>query len=88
MTAKTDKSTPKKKGEKSEKTNVKKIFKIKKWNVNLFIFQEEKINEIIADGGTVIKMEVDYSETCDEKIPKAEELASKVKSVLILNHEQ
>lgn len=62
MTAKTEKSTPKKKGvDKNEKTN------------------EEKINEIIADGGTVIKMEVDYSETCDEKIPKAEELASQGK---------
>jgi len=39
--------------------------------------KEEKINEIIADGGNVIKMEVDYSASCDEKIPKAQELAAK-----------
>ena len=40
---------------------------------------EEKINEIIAEGGSVIKMEVDYSSTCDEKIPQAQELAAKVR---------
>jgi len=40
---------------------------------------EEKINEIIAEGGSVIKMEVDYSSTCDEKIPQAQELAAKGK---------
>merc|ERR1719290_718485 len=39
--------------------------------------KEEKINEIIADGGNVIKMEVDYSASCDEKIPKAQQLAAK-----------
>lgn len=37
--------------------------------------KEEKINEIIAEGGTVVKMEVDYSSTCDEKLPVAESLA-------------
>jgi len=37
--------------------------------------KEEKINEIIADGGTMVKMEVDYSSTCDEKLPVAESLA-------------
>jgi len=37
--------------------------------------KEEKINEIIAEGGTVVKMEVDYSATCDEKLPVAESLA-------------
>jgi len=37
--------------------------------------KEEKINEIIADGGTLVKMEVDYSSTCDEKLPVAESLA-------------
>eukprot|EP00088_Acartia_fossae_P060399 TRINITY_DN7231_c0_g1_i1.p1 TRINITY_DN7231_c0_g1~~TRINITY_DN7231_c0_g1_i1.p1 ORF type:complete len:486 (-),score=172.02 TRINITY_DN7231_c0_g1_i1:118-1575(-) len=37
--------------------------------------KEEKINEIIADGGTTVKMEVDYSATCDEKLPVAESLA-------------
>jgi len=38
--------------------------------------KEEKINEIIAEGGTVVKMEVDYSSTCDEKLPQAESLAA------------
>lgn len=38
--------------------------------------KEEKINEIIAEGGgNLVKMEVDYSSTCDEKIPAAQELA-------------
>jgi len=37
--------------------------------------KEEKINEIIADGGTMVKMEVDHSATCDEKLPVAESLA-------------
>jgi len=37
--------------------------------------REEKINEIIAEGGTIVKMEVDYSATCDEKLPVAESLA-------------
>merc|ERR1719402_1416828 len=41
--------------------------------------KEEKINEIIAEGGTVVKMEVDYSATCDEKLPVAEELANQGK---------
>jgi len=40
---------------------------------------EEKINEIMADGATVVKMEVDYSETCDKKIPEAQTLAAKGK---------
>jgi len=38
--------------------------------------REEKINEIMADGATVVKMEVDYSSTCDEKLPVAESLAA------------
>merc|ERR1711990_1249339 len=37
------------------------------------------INEIMADGATVVKMEVDYSATCDEKLPKARELAGQGK---------
>ena len=45
------------------------------YNENSFV-QEEKINEIIAEGGTVVKMEVDYSSTCDEKLPQAESLAA------------
>jgi len=38
--------------------------------------REEKISEIMADGGTAVKMEVDYSETCDKKLPEAEQLAA------------
>jgi len=38
--------------------------------------KEDKINEIMADGATAVKMEVDYSETCDKKLPEAESLAS------------
>jgi len=41
--------------------------------------REEKINEIMADGATIVKMEVDYSTTCDEKIPVAQSLASQGK---------
>jgi len=41
--------------------------------------KEEKINEIMADGATMVKMEVDYSATCDEKLPKARELAGQGK---------
>jgi len=41
--------------------------------------REEKINEIMADGATTVKMEVDYSETCDKKIPEAQTLAAKGK---------
>lgn len=41
--------------------------------------REEKINEIMADGATVVKMEVDYSTTCDEKIPAAQTLAAQGK---------
>jgi len=37
--------------------------------------KEERINEIIAEGGTVVKMEIDYSSSCDEKLPQAEALA-------------
>jgi 26S proteasome regulatory subunit N5 len=37
--------------------------------------REEKINEIIAEGGTIVKMEVDHSAACDEKLPIAESLA-------------
>ena len=37
--------------------------------------KEEKINEIITEGATTVKMEVDYSATCDEKLPLAESLA-------------
>jgi len=38
--------------------------------------REEKISEIMADGGTAVKMEVDYSETCDKKLPEAEQVAA------------
>ena len=38
--------------------------------------KEDKINEIMADGATTVKMEIDYSETCDKKLPEAESLAS------------
>jgi len=41
--------------------------------------REEKINEIMADGATVVKMEVDYSSSCDEKIPNAQTLAAQGK---------
>jgi 26S proteasome regulatory subunit N5 len=37
--------------------------------------KEERINEIIAEGGTIVKMEIDYSASCDEKLPVAESLA-------------
>jgi len=37
--------------------------------------KEEKINEIIAEGGSIVKMEVDHSATCDVKLPEAESLA-------------
>jgi len=37
--------------------------------------KEDKINEIMADGATTVKMEVDYSSTCDEKLPVAKSLA-------------
>lgn len=30
---------------------------------------------VITDGGRLVKMEVDYSTTCDEKIPAAQKLA-------------
>lgn len=40
---------------------------------------DEKINEIMGDGATVVKMEVDYSATCDEKIPEAQTLAAQGK---------
>jgi len=32
---------------------------------------------MVADSGTIVKMEVDYSTTCDEKIPQCKELAKK-----------
>merc|ERR1712223_2024033 len=38
---------------------------------------EAKINDIMMEGGKVIKMEVDYSETVAKKIPEAKELAKK-----------
>ena len=38
--------------------------------------KEDKINEIMADGATTVKMEIDYSDTCDKKIPEAQSLAS------------
>lgn len=41
--------------------------------------KEEKINEIIADGATSVKMEVDYSAACDEKLPMAQSLAKEGK---------
>ncbi|XP_037571241.1 LOW QUALITY PROTEIN: 26S proteasome non-ATPase regulatory subunit 12-like [Dermacentor silvarum] len=34
-------------------------------------------NETFSDAGRLVKMEVDYSKTCDEKIPQCEELAKK-----------
>ena len=33
------------------------------------------LDPIVADGGRLVKMEVDYSNTCDEKIPIAKSLA-------------
>jgi len=47
--------------------------------------REEKINEIMADGATVVKMEVDYSSTCDEKIPIAKSLAAQGKQAEALD---
>ena len=38
---------------------------------------EAKINDITMEGGKVIKMEVDYSDTVAKKIPEARELAKK-----------
>ena len=44
---------------------------------------QSKINEIISEGGGTggmgVKMEVDYSTTVEEKIPKAKELAAQNK---------
>ena len=40
---------------------------------------EEKINEIIVEGANVVKMEVDYSSACDEKLPAARALATQGK---------
>ena len=36
---------------------------------------ESRINDIMMEGGKVIKMEVDYSETVAKKIPEAKKLA-------------
>ena len=36
---------------------------------------EDRINDIMMEGGKVIKMEVDYSETVAKKIPEAKKLA-------------
>lgn len=38
---------------------------------------EARINDIMMEGGKVIKMEVDYSETVAKKVPEAKELAKK-----------
>jgi len=40
---------------------------------------DEKISEIMGEGATVVKMEVDHSATCDEKIPEAQTLAAQGK---------
>ena len=43
-------------------------------------------SETITDmKGNIVKMEVDYSETCDKKLPELEEMA-KVKMVVISFH--
>lgn len=38
-----------------------------------------KMVEIATDSGRVVKMEVDYSSTCDEKIPECQKLAKEGK---------
>ena len=35
----------------------------------------KKGETVVVDGGRLVKMEVDYSSTCDEKIPEAQSLA-------------
>lgn len=36
----------------------------------------DNLEPLTTDGGRIVKMEVDYSATCDEKITVAESLAS------------
>lgn len=38
-----------------------------------------KMAEIATDSGRVVKMEVDYSSTCDEKIPECQKLVKEGK---------
>lgn len=40
---------------------------------------ESKINEIMVEGSTFVKMEIDYSATVDEKIPVAKQMAGQGK---------
>ena len=41
----------------------------------------KKGETVVVDGGRLVKMEVDYSTTCDEKIPVAQSLAEAGKVV-------
>ena len=41
----------------------------------------KKGETVVVDGGRLVKMEVDYSDTCDEKIPLAQSLAASGKVV-------
>ncbi|XP_047480699.1 LOW QUALITY PROTEIN: 26S proteasome non-ATPase regulatory subunit 12-like [Penaeus chinensis] len=52
--------------------------------------EDSALPSVIMDGGRVVKMEVDYSTTCDEKIPAAQQLAKEgrvqeaVESLMVL----
>jgi hypothetical protein len=37
----------------------------------------DSLNAITYEGGRIVKMEVDYSPTCDETIPKCKEMVEK-----------
>lgn len=37
--------------------------------------EDATLGNIITEGGRLVKMEVDYSTTCDEKIPEAQKMA-------------
>lgn len=61
-TKSTDKKSTEKKGTEKKSTEVGGESTLRDTNV-------------ITDGGRLVKMEVDYSTTCDEKIPAAQKLA-------------
>lgn len=37
--------------------------------------EEANLGNVITEGGRLVKMEVDYSTTCDDKIPAAQQMA-------------
>jgi len=67
-----DKSTTKDKKDKSSKDKSKeKISKDKTTSKD----GSKILETIVTDGGRLVKMEVDYSDSCDEKIPLAQKMA-------------